>query len=145
MTKVQKAAELRKALQLFLATLDIETQEADILSVASVFPSYKVGKLYKIKEIFSYGETSVGDAQLYQVLQEHISTEEWLPDQSPSLYKAIGIADDGYPVWVQPIGTSDAYNSGDIVNYEGVLYRSLIDGNVWSPDTYPAGWEVYNN
>ena len=80
MNKVQKALELRKALQLFLATLDLDTQEEDILSVASVFPAYKVGKTYKMKEIFSYGENEAGDAQLYTVLQEHTSTEEWKPD-----------------------------------------------------------------
>lgn len=142
MNKVQKALELRKALQLFLATLDLDTQEEDILSVASVFPAYKVGKSYKIKEIFSYGETEAGDAQLYTVLQEHTSTEEWKPDATPSLYKAIGVTSTGYPVWVQPIGTSDAYNTGDIVSYNDVLYKSTIDGNVWAPDAYPAGWTV---
>ncbi len=37
----------------------------------------------------------------------------------------------------------EPYNTGDIVNYNGTLYKSLIDGNVWAPDAYPAGWEVY--
>lgn len=27
----------------------------------------------------------------------------------------------------------DAYNTGDIVSYKGVLYKSLIDGNTWGP------------
>lgn len=49
-----------------------------------------------------------------------------------------------YPEWVQPTGSHDAYNTGDIVDYNGTLYRSLIDGNVWAPDAYPQGWEVYN-
>ena len=49
-----------------------------------------------------------------------------------------------YPEWVQPTGSHDAYNTGDIVDYNGTLYRSLIDGNVWSPEDYPQGWEVYN-
>ena len=35
-------------------------------------------------------------------------------------------------------------NKGDIVNYNGVLYESLIDGNVYAPDAYPAGWAVYS-
>lgn len=25
----------------------------------------------------------------------------------------------------------------------GTLYKSLIDGNVYAPDAYPAGWELY--
>ena len=51
---------------------------------------------------------------------------------------------DTYPEWVQPTGAHDAYNTGDIVMYTGTAYRSLIDGNVWAPDAYPQGWEVYS-
>ena len=47
-----------------------------------------------------------------------------------------------YPEWVQPTGAHDAYGKGDIVSYNGKLYRSLIAANVYSPDAYPAGWEV---
>ncbi len=142
MNKVQSALELRKALQFFLATLDVETQSEAMLEVASVFPKYEVGKAYKIKDVFAYGENGVGDAQLYQVLQDHTSAEQWTPDATPSLYKAIGVTEQGYPEWVQPLGASDAYNTGDIVSYNGVLYESLIDGNTWSPEAYPAGWKA---
>lgn len=48
-----------------------------------------------------------------------------------------------YPAWVQPTGGHDAYQTGDIVDYNGTLYQSTIDGNVWAPDAYPAGWKVY--
>lgn len=143
MNQVQKALEFRKALQFFLATMDADTQLADIMEVATVFPKYVVGKAYKVKEIFAYGENGVGDPQLYQVLQAHTSTAEWTPDTAVSLYKKVGVTEDGYPEWVQPLGASDAYNTGDVVSHNGVLYKSIIDGNVWSPDSYPQGWEVY--
>lgn len=48
------------------------------------------------------------------------------------------------PVWVQPTGAHDAYQMGDKVHYPGAndpVYESLINGNVWSPDAYPAGWK----
>lgn len=144
MNNIQKALELRKALQLFLTTLDADTQLEEIMAVATVFPKYQVGKYYKVKEIFSYGENEVGDPQLYQVLQEHVAMEEWKPNESSSLYKAVGVTEDGYPEWVQPLGASDAYNTGDIVSHNGVLYKSIIDGNVWSPIDYPDGWEMVN-
>lgn len=142
MNKKQRALEFKKALQFFLATLDVETQSEAMLEVASVFPKYEVGKAYKIKDVFAYGENGVGDAQLYQVLQDHTSAEQWTPDATPSLYKAIGVTEEGYPEWAQPLGASDAYNTGDIVSYNGVLYESLIDGNTWSPEAYPAGWKA---
>ena len=143
MNKIQAALELRKALQLFLATMDADTQAESMMAVASVFPKFEPGKAYKAKEVFSYGENAVGDAQLYQVLQDHISAGEWAPDVARSLYKAVGVTEDGYPEWVQPLGASDAYNTGDIVSYNGTLYESTIDGNVWAPDAYPAGWKLF--
>ena len=139
MNNIQAALELRKALQLFLATMDADTQVADMMEVASVFPKYVAGKAYKAKEVFAYGENSVGDAQLYQVLIDHTSAEEWPPELSTGLYKPIGVTSDGYPEWVQPLGATDAYNKGDIVSYNGELYESIVDANVWAPDVY--GWQ----
>ena len=138
---MQAALEMRKALQMFVGTLDVETQLDKILVIPSVFPAYEVGKAYKTKDVFSYGTNAVGDPQLYQVLQDHTSAADWTPDAAASLYKKIGVTDAGYPEWVQPLGATDAYNKGDIVSYNGKLYRSTIDGNVWSPEAYPAGGE----
>jgi hypothetical protein len=134
--------EIRKALQYFLSTLDSDADVEKMLAIPSVFPAYAVGVAYKTKDVFSYGLNEVGDPQLYQVLQDHTSAEQWTPDSAVSLYKKIGVTEDGHAEWVQPLGASDAYNTGDIVSYNGTLYRSTIDGNVWAPDAYPAGWEV---
>ena len=140
---MQLALEMRTALQYFVETLDSENQLEMMLNIPSVYPVYTVGNTYKTKDVFSYGVNSVGDPQLYQVLQDHISSSELTPDTTVSLYKAIGITEDGYPEWKQPLGSTDAYNAGDIVCYKGTLYCSKIDNNVWNPETYPNGWEVY--
>lgn len=144
MNKSQAALELRKALQLFLGTLDAETQTEAILSVPSVFPKWEAGKNFKTKAVIGYGENSVGDVQLYQVLQDHTSSTEWTPDTAVSLYKKIGITDDGTPEWVQPLGDSDAYHLGDVVAHGGQMWVcALTDGNgnnIWEPGVY--GWEV---
>lgn len=141
----QLALEIRTALQYFVGTLDSETQLEMMLEIPSVYPAYAVGKAYKTKDVFSYGTNAVGDPQLYQVLQDHTSAAEWTPDTAVSLYKAIGVTEDGYPEWVQPLGATDAYNEGDIVSYNGNLYISIIDANTWSPKAYPAGWKVYTH
>ena len=47
------------------------------------------------------------------------------------------------PEWVQPTGAYNAYNTGDKVRYKGHIYESIIDGNVWAPDVYPAGWREF--
>lgn len=139
MNRMQIAEQMRAALQMFAVSLPDEKK----MSVACVFPSYEVGKAYAAGDVITYGENSVGDPQLYQVLQDHVSAAEWTPDTAASLYKAIGVTAAGYPEWSQPVGAADAYNKGDVVSYNGTLYQSTIDGNVWSPADYPAGWVVY--
>lgn len=139
MTRLQIAEQFRKALQMFAASLDDEKA----LEVATVYDEWKEGKAYTVGEFVRYSENSTGDPQLYKVVQSHTSQADWTPDNTASLYDAIGLNAEGYPVWSQPTGAHDAYNKGDIVDYNGTMYVSLIDGNVYSPDAYPAGWEVY--
>ena len=46
-----------------------------------------------------------------------------------------------YPEYKQPTGAHDAYKTGDKITYNGKKYVCKMDGCVWNPDTYPAGWE----
>ena len=137
MDKLQIAEQFRKALQMFAATLNDE----QAMAVATVYDPWRVGVAYAVGDLITYGVNGVGDPQLYRVAQMHTSQADWTPDAVPALYTPIGLDDSGYAVWSQPTGAHDAYNAGDIVNYDGTLYRSLIDGNVYSPTAYPAGWE----
>lgn len=139
MNRLQAAEQLRKALQIFAATLTDE----QALEIATVYPAWQSGRAYSVGEVISYGTNSLGDPQLYKVVQAHTSQAEWTPDATPALYDAFGLDESGYPIWAQPSGAHDAYSAGDIVNYNGTLYQSTINGNVWSPDVYPAGWTVY--
>ena len=134
-------AELRRALQLFAATL--YDKEETAVEIASLYPVWAADNQYKANDIVQYGTNSVGDPQLYLVLQAHKSQSDWLPDATASLYKKMGISESGYPIWTQPLCAVDAYNLGDIVSYNGKLYKSIINANVWAPDVYPAGWEEY--
>ena len=141
-TKQLKAmAELRRALQIFATTLYADDEAA--MQIATIYPVWEADKQYKANDVISYGTNSVGDPQLYLVLQAHKSQSDWLPDATASLYKKMGIGESGYPIWTQPLGAVDAYNIGDIVSYNGKLYKSIINANVWAPDAYPAGWEEY--
>lgn len=50
-------------------------------------------------------------------------------------------AADEWPEFVQPTGAHNAYNTGDKITHDGDHYICLMDGCVWSPLEYPAGWE----
>lgn len=139
MTVIEQAEAIREAMDVAGALLDEEMA----LECVRLYRPWEIGKAYQVGEYLTYGQNGVGDPQLYKVNQDHTSQADWKPGETPALYTAIGLDDSGYPVWAQPTGAHDAYNTGDIVNYNGVLYESLIDGNVYSPDAYPAGWKVY--
>ena len=51
-----------------------------------------------------------------------------------------GTVDTGVAEFVHPTGVHDAYQKGTQVTYNGAVYESLIDANVYSPTAYPTGW-----
>ena len=105
-------------------------------SVPALYSAWETGTVYNAGDRRTYGGV------LYKCLQAHTSQDDWTPDVAVSLWATVLIPDpDVIPDWVQPDSTN-AYMTGDKVRYNGVVYRSLIDNNVWSPDAYPAGWEI---
>ena len=138
MTILEQAYAIREAMDVAGANLTDEKA----LECVRIYRPWVVGRVVSVGEFLTYGTNSVGDPQLYKVVIEHTAQADWTPDTSPSLFTPIGLDEDGYPVWSQPTGSHDAYNKGDIVNYKGTLYKSLIDGNIYSPEAYPAGGEV---
>lgn len=140
MNRLQAAEQMRKALQMFAASLG----EDDALMIASVYPDWDGNnRPYKTGAWVKYGEDAMGDARLYQVLQDHTSQPQWTPDTATSLYKRVGVSADGTPKWVQPVGATDAYNKGDVVEHNGAKWVSDIDANVWEPGVY--GWTKQSN
>lgn len=134
------AKQLHRALELFAAQI---TDESTMMEIADIYPEYAIGKAYKTGDVFKHGVNSDNETQLYQVLQDHTSAAEWKPDEAVSLYKKVGVTPEGYPIWTQPLGASDAYMKGDIVQHKDALWQSDIDGNVWEPGVY--GWSEYGN
>lgn len=78
---------------------------------------------------------------LYSVLQSHHTQSDWTPDAAPSLFAKVLIPDPEVIYdWEQPDSTNP-YMKGDKVRYNGKVYESLIDNNIWPPEAYPAGWQ----
>lgn len=93
-----------------------------------------------------YAGYAVGDkvqynGVLYKVLQAHTPQASWTPTDAPSLFAKVLTSETGEPLpWEQPNSTNP-YMTGDKVTYNGKVYESTIDNNVWSPDAYPQGWK----
>ena len=111
--------------------------DVQAVEVKALYPTWKIDTQYVAGERILYNEV------LYKVLQDHTSQETWTPTDAPSLFAKILIPDENViPEWEQPDSTN-AYMKGDKVLYKDVVYVSVIDNNIWSPEDYPAGWEVY--
>jgi hypothetical protein len=87
------------------------------------------------------GELRSWDGTVVECIQPHTTQPDWTPDVTPALWKVHRTTTGDTPdEWVQPTCDQDVYHTGDLVAFEGSVYESLIDNNVWSPADYPAGW-----
>lgn len=106
------------------------------LQVPNLYPSWKPEVTYVIGDRVLYQDV------LYKVLQDHTSQETWTPTDAPSLFTKVLIPDENViPEWEQPNSTNP-YMTGDKVIYEGKIWESTVDNNVWAPSVY--GWVEYS-
>ena len=128
----ERALQLRHLIEKAAKTLD----DSDALDAIELFAQWAPDISYALNDRVRYQD------QLYKCVQAHTSQENWTPDQTPALWTAV--AEPGeIPVWKQPTGAQDAYNTGDKVHYptaEDPVYVSIVDNNVWAPGVY--GWEL---
>lgn len=131
MRLIEKARHLRKIIEQTAQTLE----DAEALTAVELFPQWAADTIYKT------GEKVQHEGILYKCLQDHVSQSEWAPNVAISLFAKVLIPDpEVIPDWEQPDSTNP-YKKGDKVRFEGHVYESLIDGNIWSPAAYPAGWK----
>ena len=116
-----------------LVKLRESATDEQALSVPVLYPAWRSETEYHA------GDRVLHGGVLYKVLQAHTSQADWTPDITPALFVVVSL--DEWPEFVQPTGAHDAYKKGDKVTFEGKHYISLIDGNVYSPTAYPAGWQ----
>ena len=126
--------EARNALAGYILASEMTPEQyGDYLAV---FPAWETGKTYTIGEHVTYNGT------LYKVVQAHTSQADWTPDTVPALFTSNTTpSGEIVPEFVQPQGAHDAYAKGAKVSYNGKVYESLIDANVYTPDAYPQGWK----
>lgn len=67
-------------------------------------------------------------------------TEDNNPDNAPALWEDIAYRD-GFRIIPETITATLAFSTGECGWWGDRLYESLIDGNVHTPDAYPAGWK----
>ena len=118
-----------------------ETRDG-ITDTPQLYEVWKPGMAVKIGQMLVHNivtaETS--EPKLYQVVQAHTTQSDWQPQNVPALF-VLAAPPGVIPDWIQPTGAHDAYQIGDKVRFNGKVYESKINANVWSPSVYPAGWK----
>ena len=109
-----------------------ELTEEETKAIAGLFQPWIAGESVNIGTLRLYED------ELYKCVQAHTTQSDWTPDITPALW-VIKSAPGVIPEWVQPDSTNP-YMIGDKVTYNGRIYESTIDNNVWSPDALPSGW-----
>lgn len=133
MTLIELARKLRPLIEKAVQSL----AEEDAVEAVNLYPKWESGTLY------TAGEKVQDGGKLYTVLQTHTSQSDWTPAAAASLFAPVLPGQGGTDIgeWVQPDSTNP-YMTGDRVLFEGKVYESVIDNNVWSPAAYPAGWQL---
>lgn len=67
-------------------------------------------------------------------------TAENNPNNAPGLWQDIAYKE-GYRIIPDTITVTTAFAKDECGWWNGVLYRSLLDVNVYTPAAYPQGWE----
>lgn len=124
--------EVIEAVKKILSSETSTLSDEDALQVAALFPTW----VSKDGDIVNVGERLWYDGKLYKVIQSHTVQSDWTPDISTSLYSEVSIQE--IPEWVQPIGASNVYMTGDKVSHNGKTWISTVDNNSWEPGVY--GW-----
>ena len=132
----EKGQEIKEYLEgkSFYYNQKASNYEYEISEAVNLFTNWKNNTQYEKDVRVNY------NGVLYKCLQSHTSQEAWTPTDAPSLWAKVLIPDPNIiPEWEQPDSTNP-YMKGDKVMFEGKVYESTIDNNVWRPDSY--GWEL---
>ena len=77
--------------------------------------------------------------RLLQNYDSTVYTQE--PEELPAQWGFVWSKDPKKALPFIALSTSP-YNTGDCCTEDGIVYRSLIENNVYAPSAYPQGWEV---
>lgn len=113
----------------------VDLTQEEINALQNLYDEWHTRDSFEVGEYIRYNNT------LYKVVLEHPRQDNWLPDVEESLYtvvQAVGVTEE----WGTRNLTVNPFMFGEKVRFEGVVYKSKIDNNVWSPTDYAQGWEV---
>ena len=130
MITISRARQLRKMIE----TLSANLSDAEASTSAELFPRLKEdGSLVSAgTRINWYGNVKRAAVDLWDRTENN-------PDNAPTLWEDLAYRD-GIRIILDVITAGTAFAKDELGWRGDVLYRSTLDGNVWTPEQCPAGW-----
>lgn len=129
---VDLARKLRPIIMLAAQNLDDKTAS----DAVELFDS-----LHFEGELVKAGTRINWHGALKQAAVDLWDTEINSPDNAPALWQDIAYRQ-GIRVIPQTITVTEAFAKDELGWWGDVVYRSIMDANVYTPEQYPAGWEL---
>ena len=127
-----KAETLRKLIeQISINLTDKEASEG-----AELFP-----RLKEDNSLVSSGTRINWNGVIKRAAVDIWDTLENNPDNAPSLWEDINYKE-GYRIIPETITVGMAFAKDECGWWKEVLYKSLIDANVYTPEQHSNGWEI---
>ena len=129
--KLNEARRVRQIIHTAAVSLD----DKDASQAAVLFPRLKGdGSLVKVGTRINWQGT------VKRAAVDLWDREENNPDNAPTLWEDLAYID-GIRIIPDVITVGLAFSMGERGWWQGELYTSTINDNVWTPEAYPEGWE----
>ena len=132
MNIIEKARKLRK--NIIISSESLEDKEA------SVTPEL-FARLNENGELIKVGTRINWNGTLKRASVDLWDTKENNPDNAPTLWEDINYKD-GIRIIPEIITVGTAFSKDELGWWKNVLYKSLLDNNVWTPEANPSGWKI---
>lgn len=132
MTLIELARKLRPIIEQAAQSLDDKVASEG----AELFPALKQdGSLVKAGTRINWnGMLKMAAVDLWDIPENN-------PNSAPTLWLDIAYKQ-GIRIIPANITATEKFAKGERGWWHDSLYESLIDANVWTPDAYPAGWQL---
>ena len=129
--KRSEAIYLRSIMEQAAASLDDKTAS----TAATLFPRLKGNG-----ELVKAGTRINWNSVVKKAAVDLWDTQGNNPDNAPTLWADLSYKD-GYRIIPETITVTEAFADGECGWWNDVLYKSLADSNVYTPEQYPSNWE----
>lgn len=131
MTILEQARKYRAIIESAMALTDDKVAS----EAPDLFPA-----LTENSSLISAGTRINWNGVLKRAAADLWDTAENNPDNAPSLWEDIAYRE-GYRIIPETITAGTAFAKDECGWWGDVLYRSLMDANVYTPEQYAAGWK----